>query len=63
MDYMFMGTDKVNAKDDVRATTLLVVKEKDRKMHMTTVVPKKGSSIDFVAKRINAFIDEMGCAG
>ena len=63
MDYMFMGTDKITAKDDARATTMLVVKEKDRKMHMATVVPKKGSSIDWVAKRINAFIDEMGCAG
>ena len=60
MDYLFMGTAAVKASKDDKAATILGVKMKDRKAHMATVVPKKGASMEFVAKRVNKFIDEMG---
>ena len=60
MDYAFMGTEEVKGSMDKRAATILGVKERDRRMHMSTIVPKKGGSIEFVAKRVVAFIDEMG---
>ena len=31
-------------------------------MHMAGVVPKKGESVDFIAQRVLAFLDEMGYA-
>ena len=61
MDYMFMGTERVQGAHDHKAATILGVKERDRRMHMSTVVPEKGGSADFVAKRVLAFIAEMGC--
>jgi len=56
-----MGTERAQGAHDHKAATILGVKERDRRMHMSTVVPKKGGSADFVAKRVLAFIAEMGC--
>ena len=61
MDYMFMGNQELKGDKDSKAATMLGVKERDRRMHMATVVPKKGGSVEFVAKRVIAFLDEMGC--
>ena len=60
MDYLFMGSAHTKVSQDTKAATILGVKEKDRRMHMSTAVPKKGGSVDFVAKRVMAFLDELG---
>ena len=60
MDYLFMGSAHTKVSQYTKAATILGVKEKDRRMHMSTAVPKKGGSVDFVAKRVMAFLDELG---
>ena len=60
MDYLFMGNERIKGALDVKAATILGVKERDGKAHMATVVPKKGGSVEFVAKRVVAFINELG---
>jgi hypothetical protein len=57
-----MGANLLKDSLNPKLTTILAVKERDKKMVMGTVVPKKGSSSDFVAKRVAAFIDELGLA-
>ena len=39
----------------------LVAKERDAGMVYSTVVPRKGSTGEFAARRITAFIKEIGC--
>ena len=56
---MFMGRHKIKDTINPKLMTILAVKDRDKKMVMATVVPKKGS-IEFVAKRVMAFIDELG---
>ena len=58
VDYCFMGT---NEDDKEKLLTILVAKERDSGMMMSTIVPKKGSTGEFAAKRLNAFIKEIGC--
>ena len=60
MDYCFMGTGAISDAINPKVTAILAVKEKDTKMILGTVVPKKGSTHEFVAKRVIAFIDELG---
>ena len=60
MDYLFIGNERIKGALDVKAATILGVKERDGKAHMATVVPKKGGSVEFVAKRVVAFINELG---
>ena len=62
MDYMFMGSAHTKVTQDTKAATILGVKEKDKRMHMASVVPRKGGSVDFIVKRVLAFLDEMGYA-
>ena len=40
--------------------TILVAKEKTSKMSMATVVPMKGGSIEFPARRVLAFLKGIG---
>ena len=47
-----------NTKD----STILAVKEKDKRMHVASVVPMEGGSVDFIAKRVLTFLDEVGYA-
>ena len=53
-DYAFMSTKGEGLE------TILVAKERASKMGMATVVPMKGGSIEFPAKRILAFLKEIG---
>ena len=53
MDHMFMESAHCDHTD---------VNEKDRRMHMASVVPRKGGSVDLAAKIVLAFLDEMGSA-
>jgi hypothetical protein len=55
IDYCFMG----KATDD-NTKTIVVAKERDSKMIMSSVVPVKGMTNVFAAKRIGAFIRELG---
>ena len=55
MDYCFMG-----GRDDTKARCILVVKDRDTRTIMSSVVPVKGTRDDFVAKRVRAFIRELG---
>ena len=57
MDYCFMGSE--TSVDKV--LTILVARDRDSRMTCSTVVPRKGTTGSFAAKRINAFINEMGC--
>ena len=43
--------------------TILVAKEKGTKMTMSSVVPRKGTTGDFAAKRVVAFVKEIGLEG
>ena len=58
VDYCFMGT---NEDDKEKLLTILVAKERDSGMMMSTIVPKKGSTGEFAAKRLNEFLKEVGC--
>ena len=58
VDYCFMGT-----KSDTSAKSILVAKEYESKSVMASVVPVKGSSQEFPARRIVAFIRELGLEG
>ena len=53
-DYCFMST-----KEQPLAT-ILVAKERESKMSMATMVPMKGGSIEFPARRALAFLTEIG---
>ena len=54
MDYCFMSM--ANGEMD----TIIVVRERSSRMTMATVVPLKGASNEFVARRVLAFIKELG---
>jgi len=56
-DYCFMSTE------GNPLATILVAKEKATKMSMATVVPLKGGSIEFPARRVLAFLKEIGLEG
>ena len=43
--------------------TILVAKERNTKMMMATVVPMKGASIEFPARRALTFLKEIGLEG
>ena len=59
VDYCFMGS-----KGDATARCIVVAaKDYEHKCVMASVVPVKGSSHEFLAKRIGAFIRELGLEG
>ena len=58
VDYCFMGS-----KGDATARCIVVAKDYEHKCVMASVVPVKGSSHKFPAKRIGAFIRELGLEG
>ena len=58
VDYCFMGM-----KGDVATKCIVVAKDYDTKNLMVSVVPVKGTSHEFPAKRICAFIRELGLEG
>ena len=60
MDYCFVGSNLVSDAQDAKLHSILVVKDRETKMIMGTVVPKKCATHEFVAKRVAAFIDELG---
>ena len=53
-DYCFMSTA------GQPLVTILVAKERETKMCMATMVPMKGGSIEFPARRVLAFLKEIG---
>ena len=55
--YCFMSTE------GCPLATILVAKERATKMCMATVVPMKGGSIEFPARRVLAFLKEIGLEG
>ena len=55
VDYCFMGS-----KADTTTKCIVVAKDYDSKSIMASIVPTKGGSHDYPAKRINAFIRELG---
>ena len=55
VDYCFIGS-----KIDVATKCIVVAKDYSSKSVMASVVPVKGASNEFPAKRINAFIRETG---
>ena len=58
VDYCFTGS-----KGDATARCIVVAKDYEHKCVMASVVPVKGSSHKFPAKRIGAFIRELGLEG
>jgi hypothetical protein len=58
LDYCFLG----GAEDD-KTNTVLIAKDRDSKMVMASVVPVKGSSHQFPARRVRAFLNELGYEG
>ena len=58
VDYCFMGSE-----GDSENRCIVVAKDYDSKSVMASIVPIKGSSNDFTAKRIGAFIRELGLEG
>ena len=58
LDYCFMGS-----RGDVGTRCIVVAKDYDSKNVMASIVPIKGSSNEFPARRINAFIRELGLEG
>ena len=58
VDYCFMGS-----REDVATRCIVVAKDYDSKSIMASIVPVKGSSCEFPARRINAFIRELGLEG
>ena len=59
LDYLFLGTRPEPDTDARKLATVLGAKERDKGMTLSTVVPKKGG-IEFAAKRLISFIDELG---
>ena len=57
-----MGSAHTKVTQDTKVATNNGVKENYKRMHMASVVPKRGGSVDFMAERVLAFLDEMGCA-
>lgn len=57
MDYCFLGTEGSHTE------TVLVVRERPHRMTMSTVVPMKGASLEWVVRRVLAFIKELGLEG
>ena len=55
MDYCFMNTADRNVKH-----TIVVAREKFSRMTLATEVPMKGASVEFPARRILAFVKELG---
>ena len=55
VDYCFMGM-----KGEESTKTIVVAKDRDSGMVMSSVVPMKGASSSFAAKRIRAFAKELG---
>ena len=55
LDYCFLG-----GADDEKTKTVIVAKDRDSKMVMASVVPVKGSSHLFPARRVRAFLNELG---
>ena len=55
VDYMFMG-----GVEDEGTKCILVAKDRDTRMVMSSVVPLKGASHEFPARRVRAFINELG---
>ena len=55
LDYCFFGD-----KGDEKTKTVLVAKDRDTKSVMCSMVPIKGSSHQFPARRVKAFLSEMG---
>ena len=55
VDYCFMGSET-----DVTTRCIVVAKDYSSKSVMVSVVPVKGSSYEFPAKRINSFTRELG---
>ena len=55
VDYMFMG-----GVEDEGTKCILVAKDRDTRMVMSSVVPLKGASHEFPAMRVRAFINELG---
>ena len=55
LDFMFMGEE-----GEERKWTILVAKERSTKMTMASVVPSKSSGV-FAARRVVAFMREIGC--
>ncbi len=53
-DYCFMSTI------DQPLVTILMAKERESKMCMATMVPMKGGSVEFPARRVLAFLKEIG---
>ena len=58
VDHCFMGS-----KREATARCIVVAKDYEHKCVMASVVPVKGSSHEFPAKRIGAFIRELGLEG
>ena len=58
VDYCFMG-----AKGDATTRCMVVAKDYEHKCVMASVVPVKGSSHEFSAKSIVAFMRELGLEG
>jgi len=56
LDYCFMGK-----AEDVRPKCIVVAKDRETRMVMSSVVPMKGTASEFPARRIRAFISELGC--
>ena len=55
MDYCFMNSSSGEVKH-----TILVAREKFTRMTLATEVPMKGASVEFPARRVLAFIKELG---
>ena len=53
----------MGSKMDVATKCIVVAKDYSSKSVMASVVPVKGASNEFPAKRINAFIREIGLEG
>ena len=56
VDYCFMGK-----AEDHRPKCIVVAKDRETRMVMASVVPLKGASHEFPARRIRAFVNELGC--
>ena len=70
MDYCFpcgagVKPRNIHEKASVatRGMTVLVLRDRDTKMILTTVVPRKGTKGEFAAKRSAAFCTEIGYTG
>lgn len=57
IDYCFLGSSEKSQK----LLTILVARDRDSKMLMSTVVPRKGSTGAFAAQRLHSFVKELGC--